>query len=138
MARTVFYSWQSDLPNKTNRGLIRTAIEKAIMKLNAEVVDSPRDDMGEIQLDQDTSGLSGSPDIAQAIYKKIEESEVVVLDLTIVGRSTPPSRDNERPTGEEPGTGVSQNERPHPNPNVLIEYGYALRALGDEKILLIF
>jgi hypothetical protein len=29
MQRIVFYSWQSDLPNKTNRGFIQQALENA-------------------------------------------------------------------------------------------------------------
>lgn len=138
MTRTVFYSWQSDLPNNTNRGLIRTALDKAIKNLNAEIFDSPREDVGEILIDQDTSGISGSPDIAQIIFGKIRESAIVVFDISIVGRSYPQSGEDTRSTDEKANGDESAKDRLHPNPNVLIEYGYALRDLGDEKILLIF
>ena len=32
MKCTIFYSWQSDLPNKDNRSFIENCIEKAIRK----------------------------------------------------------------------------------------------------------
>ena len=32
MKCTIFYSWQSDLPNKDNRSFIENCIEKAIKK----------------------------------------------------------------------------------------------------------
>jgi hypothetical protein len=36
MASKVFYSWQSDLPNRTNRGLIQSALEKAARELRSD------------------------------------------------------------------------------------------------------
>jgi len=33
---TVFYSWQSDLPNATNRSLIQDSLERAAKKLRAD------------------------------------------------------------------------------------------------------
>jgi len=33
----VFYSWQSDLPNKTNRGLIADSLEKECRELSADL-----------------------------------------------------------------------------------------------------
>ena len=32
--RTVFYSWQSDLPNATNRGFIEDCLERALEDLH--------------------------------------------------------------------------------------------------------
>jgi hypothetical protein len=36
MRVTIFYSWQSDLPNNTNRGFIERALEKAIASIGTE------------------------------------------------------------------------------------------------------
>ena len=36
MKAVVFYSWQSDLPNKTNRGLIEEALEAAVEGLKQD------------------------------------------------------------------------------------------------------
>lgn len=37
MPITIFYSWQSDLPNNLNRGLIRHALDDAVGKINADL-----------------------------------------------------------------------------------------------------
>lgn len=37
MQKTVFYAWESDLPNSVNRGFIRGAIEKALKRVNASL-----------------------------------------------------------------------------------------------------
>ena len=95
---TVFYSWQSDLPKKTNRNLIEAALKRAIGKIDkdAGIDASPR-------LDQDTRGLPGSPDITPAIFSKIDSADAFVADLSIIT--------------------ADDNGRPSPNPNVLIELG---------------
>jgi hypothetical protein len=36
MKKTVFYSWQSDLPNNTNRGFIETALDRAVKSIAAD------------------------------------------------------------------------------------------------------
>jgi len=117
MKRTVFYSWQSDLPNKTNRGVIGTALHDAAEEIAA-------DDTIAVEpvVDRDTQGLPGAPDIAGAIFDKIAAADLFVADVSIVTR--PSNR--------------SRRGRPAPNPNVLVELGYALRALGHDRIILVF
>jgi hypothetical protein len=114
MALTIFYSWQSDLPNRTNRNFIERALEKAIGKVAEalEVVEAERE---ELVLDKDTKGIPGIPPIADVIFEKISKAAVFVPDLTFVGKSS--------------------NGRLIPNPNVLIEYGWALKVLGHSRIV---
>jgi hypothetical protein len=107
MNRIVFYSWQSDLPNRTNRGFIQAALEKAA---KAIANDSSNDDVPII--DRDTKDVPGAPHIAKAILAKVAAADVSIVQ----GR------------GE---------DRPTPNPNVLIEIGYALCSLGDARIVLL-
>jgi hypothetical protein len=109
MQKTVFYSWQSDLPNRTNRTFIQEALQKAIdAVLEAELeID--------LVLDRDTKDTPGAPDIGKTILDKIDRAAVVVADVSIVNR-----------TGE---------GRPTPNPNVLFELGYAVRALSWDYVL---
>jgi hypothetical protein len=108
----IFYSWQSDLPNSTNRGFIETAIEIAIKNLEGD--DSIQLDP---VIDRDTQGVPGSPDIATTIFEKIEEAQVFIGDVSIInGQNT---------------------SRPTPNPNVLVELGYAIKTLEMRRILLI-
>lgn len=112
MGNTIFYSWQSDLPNKTNRTFIEEALERAIKGLSqgAEIEKAMRP-----SLDKDTQGVPGSPPIVETIFKKIEQCAVFVPDLTFVGKN--------------------EGGRLIPNPNVLIEYGYALKVCGHERIV---
>jgi hypothetical protein len=112
MNRVVFYSWQSDLPNPTNRGFIQAAVEKAA---KAIADDSSNDDVPII--DRDTKDVPGAPHIAKTILAKVAAADVFVADVSITqGR------------GE---------HRPTPNPNVLVELGCALSSLGDARILLL-
>jgi hypothetical protein len=108
---TIFYSWQNDRPNKTNRNFIRKALDDAVRamagSLGSEVEDAPR-------IDQDTQGITGSPPIVETILRKIDACDVFVPDVTL----------------------VSQNEdRKTCNSNVMIEYGYALKSVGAERIV---
>jgi hypothetical protein len=109
----VFYSWQSDLPNATNRGFIQKALEnaaKAVRDDNSLHVDPV--------VDRDTIGVPGSPDIASTIFEKIERAQAFVCDISIISEPTA--------------------KRPTPNPNVLLELGYALKTLGPNRILMVF
>lgn len=115
----VFYSWQSDLPNKTNRGLIEDALTRAAnsIRKNGSVDVDPI-------IDRDTEGVPGSPHIADTILAKIEAADVVVADVSIIGHV-------------DPATQIKTDRRPTPNPNVLIEVGYALKALGPDRLVLV-
>ena len=113
MRRIVFYSWQSDLLNAANRGFIQTALEQAAATIAA-------DDTVAIEpvVDRDTQNVPGSPDIASTIFTKIASADIFVADVSIVTRA--------------------EQMRSAPNPNVLIELGYALKALGHERVILVF
>ncbi len=110
MQHTIFYSWQGDLPNNTNRGFLRAALEEAASALAADLAVEPR-------IDQDTQNVPGSPDIARTILKKIEISHVFVADVTLINPAAA--------------------ERRTPNPNVLLELGYAMHALGEDRVILL-
>ncbi|MBB5645908.1 hypothetical protein [Pedobacter cryoconitis] len=106
--KTLFYSWQSDLDPDQHHYLIRDALKSAIKIINKEI------DF-ELSLDKDTQKTSGSPDIVDTILKKIRMADIFVADVTIIN----------------PGYAG----RKTPNPNVLIELGYAIKALGWERII---
>lgn len=79
-----------------------------------------RNDSAQIYMDydRDTMGRSGSPDISEVIFDKIEKSILFIGDVSIV-------------TGGE-------STRKSPNPNVLIELGFAAKQLGWERIICLF
>ncbi len=113
MTNTVFYSWQRQLPNKTNRTLIQRALEQAIAALGLDA----KLDIA-LRLDQDTAGVAGAPDIGATILDKIDKAAVFVADVSLITR----------------GEGAKAT----PNPNVLIELGYAFKALGPNRVVLVF
>lgn len=76
-----------------------------------------------VELDKDTKGVAGSPPIAQTILKKIEECAIFVADLTFVGESLKQLND------------PSDKSRLFPNPNVLIEHGFALKCHGHGALV---
>jgi hypothetical protein len=110
---SIFYSWQSDLPNKTNRGLIEDGLKRAIRNIGR----SPENALTAV-LDRDTFEVSGTPDISATIFEKIAIAAVFVCDISIVN-----------------GKHIEAGDRPTPNPNVLIELGYAVRCLGWERVV---
>jgi hypothetical protein len=111
---TIFYAWQSDRDQKTHRFLIRDAANEAIKRIGRDgsIDDSPR-------LDHDTQDVPGTPEIANSIYKKIQDSGVFLADLTFVGTTGP----------------IESRKKLLPNPNVLLELGYAARSIGWERIV---
>ncbi len=113
MSTRVFFSWQSDRPDVGGKELLETALQIALAKISEEATldEANRN----LILDSDTHGLAGSPPIMDSIFKKIDVAAVFVADLTFVG--------------------TRADKRPSPNPNVLIEYGWALKSLGHGRII---
>ncbi len=87
---------------------------------------SEREIKAALHLDQDRQGIPGSPDLANEIFKKIDSATVFVADVT------PVSIIDSRIVNEDVVA-----EKRNMNPNVAIELGYALRALGTFKFLMV-
>ena len=82
MKSSIFYSWQSDLPNKDNRSFIEDCIKKAIK------MDDVNIEAGVIfDFDRDTKGISGSPDISDIIFNKIAKSDIFICDISKISHS---------------------------------------------------
>jgi hypothetical protein len=109
---TIFYSWQSDLPNTCTSGFIQDCLEEAIKQIQAD-----EELKLEPSLDRDVKGASGSADIAATLFRKIRAADVFVGDVSIIN----PNR--------------SVECRPTPNPNVLAELGYAAGFHGWERVV---
>jgi chaperonin GroEL len=115
--QTVFYSWQSDSPPKANRYFIQSALERAVRKLA-----SKGNIAVEPVVDRDTRNVAGAPKIAETIFAKIERAAVFVADVSIVGKTL---------------SKTAKERKALPNPNVLMELGYALKVLEDQRLILI-
>jgi hypothetical protein len=113
MQHTIFYSWQSDIkPAACNRSLIENALSKAIAGLKG--VEEP---LLDVRLDHDTQGVAGSPDITSVILEKIDKCSVFVADVTPVDEGN--------------------DDRRFPNPNVLLELGYAIKSKSFSRVIMI-
>lgn len=114
MPHTIFFSWQADTPEKVGKTFIGRVLERVLGHLatDAELEEPIREGL---ELDQDTKGMPGSPPIVDSIFLKIDKAAVFVPDLTFVG--------------------TRRDGRPTPNPNVLIEYGWALKSLSYSRIV---
>jgi len=108
--KTVFWSWQSDLDPRVTRDVIRFALDEAIGLLSADLEEADRP-----SLTSDTQGVAGSPDIVATILRKIDEAAVFVGDVTPIA--------------------MSESQKACANPNVLLEMGYAHRALGEQRVI---
>ncbi|GGD88640.1 hypothetical protein GCM10011515_05390 [Tsuneonella deserti] len=115
----VFYSWQSDQPRKVTRDVIEAALAAAIKDLNADLIAADRPDEENLQLDKDTQGVPGSPDITETILKKIDLASAFVADMTPVTTMT----------------SAAGKVKHLPNSNVLIELGYAKKALSPLRLV---
>lgn len=106
---TLFYSWQSDLPD--SKRFIQATLDKLERKLKTS---------GDIcvTIDRDTIGVPGAPNIPATIWRKIEEADLFVADVSIINSAS--------------------EGRKTPNPNVLLETGYAIHALGWDRVVLLF
>jgi hypothetical protein len=98
----VFFAWQSSCcpENKTIKDVLVFPAKDGI---DMEIVSS--------------YDVAGSKDIASEIFKMIDDADLFIADLTIIGGID--------------GQKVS-------NPNVLVEWGYARGRLGLEKMISIF
>lgn len=103
----IFYSWQSDI--KDSRNFISDCLKRLPKKLR---------ELSVIEIDRDTAGITGSPNIGDTIYKKIDHCDIFVADVTIIN--------------------ADEKGRKTPNPNVMIELGYAIKALGWDRIILLY
>ncbi len=106
---TIFYSWQCDSDKKFNRNFIENCLSNAINRIN-KVIDYT------LILDKNTIGESGSPDIVNVILNKIDMAIGFVADITPI---------------------VCLKEKYLSNSNVMLELGYALSFLSDERVILI-
>jgi hypothetical protein len=113
----IFYAWQSDTSTKLNRHFIHRAIENAIELLNEgiDIEDAPA-----FEIDHDTKDVPGHPSVADTICEKIDQCAIFLADVTFVTKYT-----------KADGVAVKWA----PNPNVMIELGYARRAKGAKRTI---
>ncbi|WP_367391683.1 hypothetical protein [Lewinella sp. LCG006] len=128
MGYKVFFAFQMDTEDKFGKGFIQSAIEIAIQKFKSEGV--------EVSLDFGFRGTPGSPLLIEEMLKKSSDSDMVIVDLTFTSSKEWFNAElidediNERwfsiPIGD---------RKLSPNPNVLLETGYAWATKGTYRTL---
>lgn len=106
----VFFSWQSDLPSSDAKDFVRQCIDDAI-----EIIGET--EAFEAERDEATMGLTGSPNIVESLYSKIESCDLFIADISTCYR------------------GIDRKTRMSPNPNVLVELGFAASCIGWDRII---
>lgn len=104
---TLFYAWQMDHPSRICRDFIRRALDDAVALLAAEGI--------ALKIDSDTQGVSGTPHVSDTILQKIRDCDLFLADVTFVAQA---------------------GDKLIPNPNVMTEYGYAMRGMSMRRVLL--
>jgi hypothetical protein len=113
MAATVFLSWQADIPTRVGRNFLRDVLGDVCAAVAADT--TVEEAYRELEVDSDTQGVPGHPPIVDTIFAKIDAAAVFVADMTLVASTA--------------------NGKRSPNPNVLIEYGWALKGLEHPRIV---
>lgn len=108
----LFFSWQND--RKDTKSIVFSALRKAVKQLATEGI--------ELFIDQDTRERVGKRNIATEVLEKINHCDIFVADLTPVTTYYPPKETHSLP-------------KHMPNSNVMYEYGYALRAKGENRMI---
>ena len=108
----IFYSWQSDLPSNKTRSFIGSCIDKAIE--NAQDIEAI-----EAMRDEATLGVTGAPDIVATLFSKIDECDLFIADISLCF-----TEDREK-------------TKKAPNPNVMLELGYAVKTLTWNRVICI-
>lgn len=116
MSHRVFFSWQSDTPNECGRTFVESALTKALQAIGTDTVVDPVIRDAGLAVDSDTRGVAGSPPIVDTIFKKIDRAAIFLADFTFVATRL-------------------DSKRKSPNPNVLVEHGWALKSLGYYRVL---
>lgn len=107
----IFYSWQSDLPSSETKAFIRKCIDEAIdYASDSEAIEAERDEA--------TKGTTGSPDIVATLISKIEDCDMFIADISLCYQC--------------------ENGKMAPNPNVMLELGYAAKVLGWDRIICLY
>jgi hypothetical protein len=115
MSQTVFWSWQSDLSPALTKDFIKDALVEALDTVAQELDLESAD---RLEIDHDTKGEAGLVEIVTTIFKKIDDCQVFVADITPVAEVK-----------------TETSKKKVPNPNVMIELGYALREVGHRRVI---
>lgn len=107
---TIFYSWQSDIDEE------RRLIWKVLRKVEEHFKRKGRI----LNIESDMRGVPGSQDIPNTLFKKISSADIFIADVNLAYK------------------GILREDNLSPNPNVLIELGFAAAKLDWDRIIQVY
>lgn len=114
----IFYSWQSDTNPSFNRYFLEKCIKEALKRIS-----NNHQYKLEFELDRDTQGNLGTVEITDTIFDKIRDAHIFICDITIINGHLKDKDENLKLT---------------PNPNVLLELGFAVSHVNWENTICFF
>lgn len=113
----VFFVWQSCRSQTTHRRMIRAAAQDACQRITAY-----RSNDFQAVLDEAAAPAPGMCRLPNSTLRKIAAADILLVDLTWIGKSDEPERD-------------SKTIRPLPDAELLFYLGYFVRVQGVEQII---
>ena len=110
----LFYSWQND--RKDTKNIIKAALRTAAESLLQDGI--------VLKVDEDTRERVGKRNIDAEVLEKIRRCDIFLADLTPIITYIPPEGSHDLP-------------KHMPNSNVMYEYGYALHAKGENRMIVL-
>lgn len=107
---TIFYSWQSDIDED------RRLIWKVIRKIEEYFKTQGKT----LKVESDSRGVPGSQDIPNTLFTKIAASDIFIADVYLAYK------------------GIIREDNLSPNPNVLIELGFAAAKLDWDRVIQVY
>ena len=117
MAHKIFFSWQMDIDTRFNKDFIEEALNVAKKDLKKKGI--------EIQIDYGFRGVSGNSPLLNEMFSKIDDSDIIVSDLTFTSAKRTPDYKLLFGFRSRQYFSLVKNSqlKKSPNPNVLIETG---------------
>lgn len=129
MGYKIFFAYQSDSDDKFNKGFIHQASLNAILKLKEEGFD--------VEFDYGFKKTPGTPILIEEMLKKNNEADMVLVDLTLTSSSKGFNSKDFTLLGQTVSLHKEKKNKLSPNPNVLLETGYAWSSKGFYRTLAI-
>jgi hypothetical protein len=128
MSYKVFFAFQMDTEDTFGKGFIQSAIELAIAQFKVEGIN--------ITLDFGFRGTPGTPLLIDEMLKKSNDSDMVIVDLTYTSAKEWLNAEIIDEDNDSKWICIPKTDRkPSPNPNVLLETGYAWAKKGTYRTL---
>ncbi|WP_111710158.1 hypothetical protein [Lutibacter citreus] len=126
----VFFAFQMDVEDKYGKGFIQSAIEIAIQKLKEEDI--------LVSLDFGFRRTPGTPLLIEEMLKKSSDSDLVIADLTFTSAKEWLNAELIDEDDTNSWYSIPKGIRKlSPNPNVLLETGYAWAKKGTYRTLVV-